>query len=62
MKEYRPFVIAAIAVVLLTVGYTAFMIFAFMNLEQSGQFGDMFGGLNAIFSGLAFSGRLLLTR
>lgn len=30
--------------------------FFYPNIENSGQFGDTFGGVNAIFSGLAFFG------
>jgi hypothetical protein len=32
---------------------------SFPNLEQSGQVGDLFGAVNALFSGLAFAGVII---
>ena len=50
-------VIAAIGILLLVM-WTYFMFVAFLYPEISsrGLFGDMFGGINALFSGLAFFG------
>jgi len=36
--------------------YAALVAIIFQDLERSGQFGDMFGGINALFSGLALTG------
>lgn len=34
----------------------------FTSMEQRGQFGDMFGMVNALFSGLAFAGVIITIR
>jgi len=49
------FLILAIAVVL-WVGYGLVVPRLFMDWQKSSQFGDMFGGIGALFSGLALSG------
>jgi len=38
------------------VAYAVIVTILFQDLERSGQFGDMFGGINALFSGLALIG------
>ena len=48
-----------LATVLLTLGYTGGVIWGFGDWERQSQFGDMFGGLNAVFSGLALAGVVL---
>jgi hypothetical protein len=55
VDSLRPFYIA-VALVLGAVVITGCSLwFAFGDMEKQGQFGDMFGVLNAAFSGLAFS-------
>lgn len=49
------FLILAIAVVL-WVGYAVTVPRLFMSWEKSNQFGGMFGGIGALFSGLALAG------
>lgn len=55
MKELSPITIAVIVLVLwfatFLVGYSVFD-----SWQERGQFGDMFGSVNALFSGLAFAG------
>ena len=38
------------------------IISCFTSMEQRGQFGDMFGMVNALFSGLAFAGVIITIR
>ena len=45
-----------IGVIVLWVANTIFAIYYFPKPEQIGQFGDMFGAVNALFAGLAFAG------
>jgi hypothetical protein len=51
----------ALIIVLLTFGvlfggYFSIVTYIYPDLVNRGQFGDMFGGMNALFSGLAFLG------
>lgn len=46
-------------VVCLFLGYTAITHELFDSAEKRGLFGDTYGGLNALFSGLAFSGMVI---
>ena len=50
------FVGVAVVVIAAWFGYWEWIISCFEEWESRGQFGDMFGGLNALFSGLAFAG------
>lgn len=50
-------IIVAIAVVIMW-ALTFFLSFIY-NSEERGQFGDMFGAVNALFSGLAFAGLII---
>jgi hypothetical protein len=52
MKRYLPALIAAAFVILFWVLYPGFIN---GTPEERGQFGDTYGGLNALFSGLAFA-------
>ena len=45
-----------IGVIILWAANTIFAIYYFPKPEQIGQFGDMFGAVNALFAGLAFAG------
>jgi hypothetical protein len=44
-----------IGVVLVWIGVAVVQFFVFCDMETRGQFGDMFGAVNALFSGLAFA-------
>jgi hypothetical protein len=56
MKDFKPFVISILIVLTLWV-LSIFALNAFINEEEAkGQFGDSFGAINALFSGLAFAG------
>jgi len=48
---------AAVAIIVLQVLYALVIIFWFNNLDMAarGQFGDLFGAVNALFTGLAFA-------
>lgn len=49
-----------VIVLVLYLGYFSVMCWLFPgNLEKRGQFGDMFGALGALFSGLAFAGLII---
>lgn len=54
-KYLRWFCIIAVVVLLLFVGY-GFLMF---NCDERGTFGDMFGAVSALFSGLAFAGVII---
>ncbi len=57
------FIIVCIIILIITWGYfkclTHFDIITLKLNEKHGLFGDMFGGLNALFSGLAFAGVII---
>jgi len=57
-KGFNLWIFASVAVVVvaLWLGYWQWIISYFEDWSHRGQFGDMFGGLNALFSGLAFAG------
>jgi len=48
--------ILASAILLAPVAYGLIIVNIFPSMEARGQFGDMFGAINALFSGLAFLG------
>ncbi len=52
-------IIALIIFLIIVSSYTVLTFYFISNIEKSAQFGDTFGGLNAIFSGLAFGGVIL---
>lgn len=46
-------------IVVLVLWALTFFLFFINNMETRGQFGDMFGAINALFSGLAFAGLII---
>ena len=52
----RPLLLISRAVFYLWVIAWGLILLAFSNWSQRGQFGDMFGAINSLFSGLAFAG------
>ena len=56
MKTGLPIIFAIIVVLALWLGNWVIGIYAFDSWENRGQFGDLFGSINALFSGLAFLG------
>ncbi len=52
----RIFVVAGIAVAFLWAGSAMILWPAYCDIAKRGQFGDQFGAINALFSGLAFAG------
>lgn len=56
MGSKSKFVIAVVFVLAIPIVSSALMMYFFSNWETRGQFGDMFGAVNTIFSGLAFAG------
>ena len=53
MKKVK---IIIIPLLLIFIIYYVTVRYFFPNIAESGQFGDMFGGINAVFSGFAFLG------
>lgn len=55
-RKYKLVVFAAIAILTLqiAIGYSVYKLLP--DWQTRGQFGDVFGAVNALFSGLAFSG------
>lgn len=63
MKHRNSLLIWLIVVVAICAAYFFVMYLWFPgNLEERGQFGDMFGFLGALFSGLAFAGLIVTIR
>lgn len=63
MKHKDNLFIWLIFVVALCAAYIFAMFYCFPgNMEKRGQFGDMFGFLGALFSGLAFAGLIVTIR
>jgi hypothetical protein len=54
--SFRPLMVFVVATLVICCGYAAIVLFTLEDWEKRGQFGDMFGGVNALFSGLAFAG------
>lgn len=55
MKKFAPLLGAALVIALWLFALVAARFF-FSSWEERGQFGDLFGSVNALFSGLAFAG------
>lgn len=58
MKEHWPLPALIIFVILINVGFGYAVHYFIPEWEKSGVFGDTFGAINSLFSGLAFSGLL----
>ncbi len=56
LTSLRPLIGTAVAVLLLWIIAGTLIIDAFPSWPERGQFGDMFGAVNSLFSGLAFAG------
>ena len=56
MTNIKFLVIIIILIVVLWAGGLIFAVSFFNDWEQRGQFGDLFGSVNSLFSGLAFAG------
>lgn len=55
-SSLKPFIIAGFLVLTIWLLSAFTLYFSFSNWQDRGTFGDMFGAVNALFSGLAFSG------
>lgn len=51
-----PLLIFIAAVLIIAASFMSFIYFQYNTWEIRGTFGDSFGGINALFSGLAFAG------
>ena len=56
MKEIRLFLLISLVVLIIWLITPVITYFLYPQLMDRGQFGDLFGSVNALFSGLAFSG------
>lgn len=52
----KPFIFGSIAVVIICASVAKAIYSSFPNWAERGEFGDSFGAVNALFSGLAFAG------
>lgn len=52
----KYFVFAVVGIFVLQIVYAVIVFNSFAPMDERGQFGDLFGGLNALFTGLAFAG------
>lgn len=60
LKTKAIFWVAVCIVIIVCVAYFLFFYFVVhVNMEKRGQFGDMFGFIGALFSGLAFAGLIV---
>lgn len=58
MKEHWPLSLLIVSVILINIGF-GFAVHYFIPVwNESGVFGDTFGAINSLFSGLAFAGLL----
>ena len=59
-KDY-PFVVITFLAILFVFGVWLWTYYSLKDLDEThrGTFGDMFGGANALFSGLAFTGIII---
>lgn len=55
-SPFKIVVSAAAVILFVQVAIGGVILWTTRDLEQAGQFGDLFGAVNALFSGLAFSG------
>lgn len=59
-KNYKPYIIWAVIIVIVLWGVSWLLIWrGFSEGDDRGTFGDMFGAVNALFSGLAFAGLIV---
>lgn len=58
MKDHWPLLVLIIFVVLINVGFGFSVHYMIPEWSNSGLFGDTFGAINSLFSGLAFAGLL----
>ena len=56
--NWKLFMFLVVTVLIIQVGYYFFVQSNVIGLDKQGQFGDMFGALTALFSGLAFAGMI----
>lgn len=56
MHAWKPFILLAIAIFIFQCAVGVAMLLFIPDWTQRGTFGDMFGAVNALFSGLAFAG------
>lgn len=58
LRNYKKYIVLSVIGVIMVWAMTFFLYFNY-NSEERGQFGDMFGAVNALFSGLAFAGLII---
>lgn len=58
MKEYRLLLLLIFSVFLINIGFGFAVHYAIPDWKDSGVFGDTFGAINSLFTGLAFAGLL----
>ncbi len=58
MKQHWPLALLVISVILINIGYVITVHYYIPRWVDSGVFGDTFGAINSLFSGLAFAGLL----
>lgn len=58
MSKFKLLIVLFISVIMLQLVYAFIVFLCFKELSDRGLFGDMFGGITALFSGLAFAGMI----
>lgn len=58
-KNYTMYIVGSVLVVIAVWAATFILYYLYNKSEERGQFGDMFGAVNALFSGLAFAGLII---
>lgn len=57
-RNYKNYIVWSVIGVIAVWAFT-FLLYFINDSEERGQFGDMFGAVNALFSGLAFAGLII---
>lgn len=55
-NHFRNFIIIGVTLIVISLIYLFFVNYLFKDWTKSGTFGDTFGALNALFSGIAIAG------
>lgn len=58
-KEWKLFICAGCAICVVWLASFVLIYFCIDGWDVRGQFGDLFGSVNALFSGLAFAGLII---
>ena len=58
-KHFRLFIVITVSILIISISFPFIVKYFLGNWDKSGTFGDTFGALNAIFSGVAIAGLIV---